>query len=320
MDAHQLIAALKEVALELNRTPTRAEFSTRVAGSDYAIRHHFRSFSLLLKAAGMETYDDRRSANKRRIDNSVFTASIENHLENYAPKVLEPSKPGDYQRTLFIGDVHAPFANLKVLEKVYRFAEKHDPQVIVQVGDLYDLFSHTKFPRSHNAFTPRQEQETARKQAEEMWMELKKAAPGAECYQLYGNHDVRPLKRILESYPQAEDWIKTMLGKMMTFEGVTTLDDARAELMLPGNVMVHHGYLGQLGRHRDYSLNNAVVGHSHVGGVVYKQLRGEILWELNCGYVGDQNAKGLSYTMQRTVAWTTGWGWLDEYGPRFIPA
>jgi hypothetical protein len=120
--------------------------------------------------------------------------------------------------------------------------------------------------------------------------------------------------------PSGEDWIERMLTEMMSFPGVETLPNYRDELMLPGDVMVHHGYRSRLGDHRNYTLHNFVCGHTHVGGVVYRQLRGQVLWELNAGLIGDQNSKGLSYTSQRATGWTPGWGWLDQYGPRFIPS
>lgn len=319
MDAHDLVSKVKELALELGRTPTAPEFEAVITGGRYKYTKLFGGFTPLLKAAGLDTYDDRRSAKKQRITNDVFQRDIYAHLEQYEQREASKAIEGKYQRTLVVGDLHAPFANLALLDKIYRFAEKHDPEVIVQIGDLYDFMSHGRFPRSHNLFTPRQEQEAGRAQADTMWKELRKAAPGARCVQLWGNHDVRPLKRILEVYPEAEDWIAQLITRLMQFEGVETLEDSREELMLPGEIMVHHGYRTRTGQHRDYAMLNAIVGHSHLGGVSYRQIRGKVLWELNAGLAGDQNAKGLTYTSQRINNWTPGWGWVDEYGPRFIP-
>lgn len=321
MDAHELISALKELAVELQRTPTAAEFEAKVRGGKYRYTKLFGGFTPLLKAAGLDTYDERRCGKKQRIDNSVFECDIYQHLEKHQPASIPQPIPGRYEPTLFVGDLHAPFANLALLEKIYRFAEKHQPKCIVQIGDLYDHLSHSKFPRSTaSSFNARQEQEAARAQAETMWRELQKAAPGARCYQLWGNHDARPLKRILEVYPEAEDWVSQMITNLMTFDGVTTLDDTREELMLPGNIMCHHGYRSRLGQHRDFAGLNAVIGHTHIGGVLFKQLRGEVLWELNVGLAAQIESKGLTYTNQRISNWTPGWGWVDEYGPRFIPS
>lgn len=317
MDAHELVAAVKALALDLGRTPTRSEFESAVRGGRYQLTRLYRNYALLLQAAGLETYEERRSG--RKIDNTVFQKNLEAHLDEYEPRApMIEREP--YKRTLFVPDVHAPFAHLPTLEKIYRFAEREQPEIIVQVGDLKDRISHGRFPRSHNVFTPEQEEEMAHKQATEMWAELRRASPQARCIQLAGNHDLRPLKQALTNYPEAETWIKEGLKKSMTFDGVETILDQREELFLPGDVMVIHGHYGKLGDHRDFALMNAVVGHQHVGGVVYRQIRGRVLWELNCGLAGDPEAKGLSYTPQRIVKWTLGWGWLDEYGPRFIPA
>ena len=110
-----------------------------------------------------------------------------------------------------------------------------------------------------------------------------------------------------------------MFADMMSFDGVETILDSRQELMLPGDVMVVHGYKSKIGEHRDHALYNAVCGHQHTGGVVYRQIRGRVLWELNAGLAGDPEAKGLTYGAQKINSWTLGFGFLDEYGPRFIP-
>lgn len=319
MDKHYWIVAVKTMAAELGRPPKRSEFMGAHRGADYQVVKLFGSWNNLMMAAEVETYDERRSG--RKIDNSIFLRDVESQLEKYKPKSEILPAIERFQRVLFLGDTHHPFVNQRALEKVYLFAEREKPEVIVQVGDLYDVYSHAKFPRSHNVFTPRQEEELGRRGAETMWAELKKASPKARCVQLWGNHDVRPLKRVLEQYPAAEDWIAERMNQIMSFDGVETLPDSRQELILPGNVMVHHGYMGRPGAHRDYNAGfNFVFGHTHTAHVLYKQIQGQVRWEMNVGFLGDVGSKGLSYTPQKLVQWTVGHGWLDEDGPRFIPA
>jgi predicted phosphodiesterase len=310
MTSHDLVAELIRLAQELQRIPLRDEFVSRIKGGRGMVDKHFGSYRTLLQAAGL--------ADARRIDNSVFERDIERHLEQHRPITLPDVH--DYESTLFIPDVHFPFEHADTLAQIYEFAERHQPKNIVQLGDLYDMYSHAKFPRSHNVFTPREEFSTSRKKAELFWKTLRLKAPKARCVQITGNHCVRPVKRIIEVYPEAEDWIVEIVEKMMTFDGVESITDPRQELILPGNICVIHGYRSNLGAHRDYTMMNVVCGHTHRGGVVYRQVRGEIIWELNAGLAGDATAKGLSYTSQRVVDWTLGWGYLDEYGPRFIPA
>lgn len=310
MSQEELIQRLLDFVRNECRTPTRNEFCSSIRGGRHKIDQHFGSWTNFLAAAGIH--------NNKKIDHSIFERNIDLHLANHSACALP--KWEDWQKTLFIGDTHFPFIHQPTLNQIYEFAELMKPEVIVQVGDLFDMYSHAKFPRSHNVFTPREESKAARSEAEKMWSKLYKLCPQARRIQIVGNHDARPMKRVLEAYPEAEDWIIEIMQKMLSFDGVELISDSREELLLSGNVRVIHGYYSQLGKHRDFNVTNVVCGHSHRGGVVYKQIRNVIIWELNAGLTGDPSSKGLSYTAQKTIDWTLGWGWLDEWGPRFIAA
>lgn len=313
----EVLAELRSVADSLNKVPTRAEFVNNVKSGQLKIECTFGTYNALLQAAGLMTFDERRlKRNKNGLTNQIFSRDIEAVLaERPPPVVVEQPR---LSRTLVIPDTHFPFENKRVLEAAYRFAEIHKPKRIVQVGDLYDMYCHTKFPRSQNLFNPAEEEKLSRAGAETMWKELQKASPGADCVQLTGNHDIRPLKRTLESLPSLEHVVKKYLDVLMTFEGVTLIPDPRQEYIVEGIEFIH-GHYGKLGAHRDYALMNAVCGHIHTGGAVFKRIRGQTLWELNCGLAGDPEAKALGYTPQKITHWTPGFGWIDEYGPRFIP-
>lgn len=308
MDQHEAVAALKELALELGRTPTKVEFCQRVRGGDYFLKQ-IRGYAVLLKSAGMDTYHN------AKIDNSIFETSIQKHIESYSPREVIEQLP--YPRVASISDIHFPFKNNRVLDRFYRNLEKKQHDHVVLGGDAWDMFSHGRFPRSHNVFTPKEEEELSRKMNEEFWSEVHKAAPKAKCYQLMGNHDVRPMKKILAVYPEAENWIQKIMQQLFSFDGVKTLFDFREELILNG-VMFHHGYLSKLGDHRDYVLQDIVVGHTHRAGIVYRHFRGRTFFEMNNGLAGDPEAKGLTYTPQKSVHWTPAFSEIEEDGPRVI--
>lgn len=312
MDKHDVISALNNLAIDLGRTPLRQEFSKSIRGGDYKIKMLFGNYSALLHAAGL----DPEPHKSIKLSNSIFERDIKEVIEDYTPR--EVMVPIDYRSMLIIGDTHFPFTSDRVLEKIYDFAKDNSPQIIIQMGDLYDMYAHSKFPRSHNVYTPKEEEELGRKKAEEMWKTLRKTCPKAECYQLLGNHDARPLKRTLESAPSLEHFVMKYMESLMSFEGVKTITDYRQELILDG-IMFHHGYRSKLGDHRDYAHMNAVVAHTHKGGTVFKHIQGRTLWELNAGFVGDAESKALAYTAQKIHDQTTGFGWIDKFGPRFIP-
>lgn len=319
MDKHELIVSLKEICAELGRTPSRAEFirDSRLINPRALLENYFNGhYHLLIQACGVESFKESRKRDRKGLTNAIFNKDIVQTIEEYIPSVDKPKI--NYQPTLIIPDVHFPFENKKVLQSIYEFALKHKPVRIIQVGDLYDMYAHSKFPRSHNIYMPKQEEELARAGAEKMWNTVREICPKAECIQLLGNHDLRPLRQTLSSLPSLEHVIEKYLHEVMTFEGVKLIKDPRQEYLFD-DVEVIHGYRSNLGGHRDHALMNAICGHIHVGGVVFRRIRGQTLWELNCGLAGDPEAKAFNYTPQKIVNWTPGFGFVDQYGPRFIP-
>lgn len=317
LTSHDLVVALKELAAELGVTPTRSQFEGHVKGGKYQLEKHFRTYSALCESAGLAP------ARAQKVTNAVFEKSVTKHLEEYTPqeymaqnKSLPPAN-APYPKTNTISDIHWPFCNDRVIEKFLSRIETVQPEHVIINGDAWDMYSHAKFPRSHNLFTPREEQACARKLNEEFWREVRKRCPNAKLYQTMGNHDVRPLKRTLETYPAIEDWVAKILEELFTFDGVQTIFDYRQELLI-GNVLWHHGYRSKIGDHRDYVLYNIIVGHTHLAGVSYRQVHGQTLFEMNCGLAGDPHAKGLTYTPQKMTHWTPAFSETDPSGPRVI--
>lgn len=318
--AHDLVQALKEAELELGHVPSRAEMEKRFRNYKARVEQLFGNHSSAVSAAGLEVNLNGHSK-KPKITNEVFEKDIIEHLKQYAEKSSKKLSKPQSQRPhcLFIPDTHFPFEHQPTIQKAIAYAKANRPELIVQLGDLYDFFSASKFPKSANVFKPKDEVSEARKRAEAMWAELKAASPLARCIQLIGNHDVRPLKRTLESVPFLEDWIQDAMTKVMSFDGVETLSDHRDFFEIDENTIAIHGFLSRHGAHRDFALKNVVLGHLHVGSVTFRQVHEETLFELNCGYAADPHAPGLSYTPSKIINWTHGFGVIDSLGPRFIP-
>jgi hypothetical protein len=310
LDQQGLVSLLQQEAMRLGRTPTLREFRPHVHGGETPIMEMFGGYAVLVRAAGLDPV-----AKKRVYSNEVFEKSLTIQLDQHVP--IEPILQVASKRKLLIGDAHFPFVSKYALERVYEIAMALKPEIIIQMGDLYDMYAHSKFPRSLNVYSPEQEEQLAVEGAKEMWRKLREICPEAECYQLWGNHDIRPMKRTAESQPSVEHIIAKHCQQIMSFEGVTLVTDSRQELIINGTQHIH-GYRSQLGSHRDYTLMNTWCGHSHKGGVVFRRFRGQTFWEANAGYIGDAESKALGYTPQKIHDQTLGVGWEDEYGPRFI--
>ena len=311
MDEHQLISAVKELALELGQTPTVGQFRKFVKSGQIAIENSsFRTYSKLLEAAGLAP------SRISRVTNAIFEKNIDRHLEEYKSKEIRPREP--WPKIAILGDLHEPFGSDRVKADFCSFVDRFKPAYIVQMGDLLDMYSHSKFPKSQNVFTPKDEETAAIKRVRELWSNIQKAAPDAKCIGLLGNHDLRPLKRVLESMPQMEHWAEAYFKDLMSFDNVQMILDPRQEFII-SDIAFIHGYLGSLGQHRDYMMMNTVRAHDHVGGAVFRKIHGKTLWELDAGFAGEYDSKGFSYTNQKMTKTTEGFASIDELGPRFIP-
>lgn len=225
------------------------------------------------------------------------------------------------EKILAIGDVHFPWAQKSKISAVLKLAETFRPHAIVQVGDLYDMFAAGRWAKSLDIMTPKQEYQLARDQAEEFWRLLRRASPKSACFQLIGNHDERPLKRVLDKAPEVASLMK--VDELFKFKGVKTANSEFDELVLK-DIVFMHGYKSKLGDHATFNQMKTVCGHSHRGGVVFMPKRGtgtnlEMIWELNCGYLGDPDEVPLQYRKQSRTIWTHGVGLIDHLGPRFVP-
>ncbi len=218
-------------------------------------------------------------------------------------------------KILILGDIHFPYHNKKALKEVQYAIKQEKPDCVVQIGDLYDQYGFSRFTRK-NLELPEQELEQARNYAKDLWATVRSTTK--KCYQLLGNHDVRLIKRAQERLPEAQELVKKSILELYKFKGVTTIEDDRSVTKI-GNVAFHHGYLSKLGDHMRYLGQNTVVGHSHVGGTVFEQRAGEIIWELNAGYLADETSEPLRYRPTKTSKWTLGFGLITNGKPQFIP-
>lgn len=309
---HQVYALVKQVALELNKNPN-ADDLQKVGISKYEIYTKFGSLSQLHQACGLEP------GKRQKITNDIFRVDLESHLDKYTQESdkIEPLKIYSDNYAV-ISDIHWPFHHAQKMEHFFERAKHKKYDLVIINGDARDFYSHAKFPRSHNVFTPKEENALGRKLNEEFWNRIKDINPNAKCYQTMGNHSARPLKRIIEEYPEAEEWIADALKKEFTFEGVTTLYDPRDFLLLNDEIAVMHGYKSQLGAHRDQHLMSCITGHTHRPGVVYRRMFNKVIFEANSGFMGNPAAKGLTYTSSKMVEWVNGFLEGDEFGVRFI--
>lgn len=220
-------------------------------------------------------------------------------------------------RILVIPDQHFPFVNKKALKRLIETAKELKPTHIVNVGDTYDMYSFSRFARSLNVLMPKDELRKGRAMAAQMWKDLQKAAPGAKCFQVLGNHEDRIFKRIMDAAPEYESILAQPIAKLLSFPGVRTLKSSKSELEINDIIFVH-GWATTDKYHVRYFGQNVVHGHTHRASAQYLAHKGKAIFELDCGFIADLNALPLEYRETKTSQWITGFGYIDKFGPRFI--
>lgn len=308
---HEMVSFIKRYHVINGSMPTK-NILFNEGFSDWLIRKH--GMKQLAELSGIS--DVRYNPEEiKKVTNQIFNVDLEKHLNSYQSK--ENKEHPSWSKILVLGDVHFPYDSKSSLEKVYQYCEYFQPEYIIQLGDLLDFYSFSKYPRSHNEFTPREEVRLGREGAENMWRKLKSISPKSKCYQLLGNHCVRPVKRVMEHMPEAEDWLEGYFKELFTFEGVNSVFDTRDELVID-EILFTHGFLGKEGAHRDFYLRNVVFGHLHKLWVQYRRFHNQQFFEACAGFLGEPESKGLSYTPSKASNYQEGILSIDKFGPRPI--
>lgn len=201
-------------------------------------------------------------------------------------------------------------------DKIYLAIEEEKPDVVIQLGDAYDMYSYSKFARSHDICTPKEELQEARQGILGLWDYIHKIAPSARLMQMSGNHEARIMKRVLDRFPEIASILNT--EDIFKVPNVETYFDHTGHITIEG-VVYTHGFLTKLGDHCKHFGCPVVHGHTHRGGTIfYKTLQG-VNWELDCGFLADESQVPLQYGAIKHTMWTLGYGIVDKWGPRFIP-
>jgi len=227
---------------------------------------------------------------------------------------------------LIVGDLHEPWANKESKRRIYAEAKRRNPKIIIQMGDLYDMLSSSRFAHSQDIYTPKDEIRIARQKCEIFWNTLGDICPDAKRYQLKGNHDERPYKSLLQKAPELEYYYTHNQNPSMgfwEFEGVKTQTEEAQELILQFNgeeICFLHGFHCRPGEHVRKNLIHTVIAHTHWPWVHFHRQRDRVLWEMNVGFIGDRNSVAMGYVKQRKFSkYVCSHGLIDEFGPRVIP-
>lgn len=214
-------------------------------------------------------------------------------------------------RVFVVPDTHFPFHDKKALKKVLQLIKKEKPTHVVQIGDLLDQYSFSKYSKSVG-ITPKDDVIKGLKAAKQFWTDVKKAAPKAKCLQLLGNHDIRMKKRIADNLPELEAFFDP--NDLYRFKGVFLASSDRDYIDIDG-VRYLHGYLSKSIDHALKQNRSVVHGHRHRPEL---STYGPALWSMDVGFLGNEKELPFQYTQSKTTNWRLACGLVENGLPRLI--
>lgn len=213
-----------------------------------------------------------------------------------------------------VPDLHAPYCDLDSLKKVIALIKKHKPTHVIQLGDAYDLYSFSKFPRNLDVNTPREELQSAHMIIKNFWKRVKNASPKSKLYQLCGNHEARLKKRVAEKLPEINCMVEAGLF-IFDFEDVKVFDSDRDFLEIEGIVYCHGWKVGPKA-HMLYFQKSVVHGHTHRCSISYDRTLDNLHFEMDCGCLVDESQTPMQYTNNKLTKWVKSVGIIEDGIPR----
>lgn len=220
-------------------------------------------------------------------------------------------------KVLALGDVHAPFHSKECISYIFDKVEQIKPNLIIQLGDMLDLLSFSRFPKVPlHKMSPQDEILEGVQVAAEIWEVLGKKCPNAKRIQLIGNHDNRLTKSIIEKAPEFAAFVD--VKKILDFPGVETIGSYKDFIVIDG-VAYHHGFKSKPMEHARHFEKSAVVGHTHRSWTQWEPINGRLCFDSSIGYLADPLQEALKYRETNVHKWVHGFQIIDRGMPKFYP-
>lgn len=235
------------------------------------------------------------------------------------------------QSVLLIGDVQWPYHDAVVTSKIIKVAERYQPSRIVQIGDLIDMPTVSRWAK-HEALeyagTLQQHIDGVRN---DFLSPLRKAAPAAKIQWVSGNHDER-VADYVKKYAPALAPLRALSMESLFDLDALGVEYVKGPVRVATNTYALHGHEcggyaaspsawdGKFTK-RYGSQNNYVFGHTHAGFLITRATGwgGNVSprWTMNLGSTMDPTQ--VTYVKDGSLSWTMSFAWLEDDGKRVWP-
>ncbi len=182
-----------------------------------------------------------------------------------------------YEKSMFIGDVHIPFQNNKALKSLYKFIDWYRPDTIYLLGDIIDFSPISTFVNDPARITHLQDDI-------DQTVKFLGHLPMIPIIYIGGNHEQR-LTKWLWKHPEISSL------DALTFDNLLHLDELDIEYRAPGTTTTTHKFVvehGDMCRTQSAYTARAMLdkrgmsgisGHTHRMGAHYlTNLSGYYVW------------------------------------------
>lgn len=229
---------------------------------------------------------------------------------------------GDYERIVFLPDLHVPFHDPSALSCAIGLIRIFRPHTIFILGDWHDFYQLSRFIKDPGRATELQEDFDT---AHTLLKHVRKSAPSAKIYFKRGNHELRLMKALRSKAPE----FSKMRGLDIRSDdclGLNSLDIEYEEgpkcyrgiLVKHGNIVrpkAAYAARGELER----NMVTGISAHTHRTGYTAISVWGKTIDWMECGCLCDSTKLSIEYLEGQTADWqqAVGYGYLGSYHHEF---
>jgi predicted phosphodiesterase len=225
-------------------------------------------------------------------------------------------KMRNYEKSLFVGDIHAPYQDPFCMKVIEDFSRWFKPQWVFILGDLVDFYQLSKFDKDPVRMDCLQDDlDSAKSELER----LRTANPKAKIVLFEGNHESR-LRKWLWNNPEVSSLRALTIHELLSLSKYNIQWVGALETYTYHDFALEHGDIVR--KHSGYTARgmmekrgvSGISGHTHRMGTHYlTNMGGDFVWVEN-GCLCDRHP---SYV--RDPNWQNGFsvGFFKKSDPRF---
>lgn len=219
-----------------------------------------------------------------------------------------------YSNILILPDIHLPWPNWDAIKQARIWADKHKPDLIIQLGDITDQKIWSRWTKDIDDFSPSEEFT----RAEAHMHELHDLFP--KMLVLTGNHDRRILSRAVEAGIPSQ--LFSDIDQVFNFKGWRWYNPGEKLIVKTprGPILLMHGdEMGGTPAQKSRILGMSIIqGHTHKTSITYTQTQNGHFFGAEMGCLMDTKSKAARYAQSNPIGVSVGFG-VVKYGvPYFI--